>query len=227
MKKLLSALVFALLLSASAFAVEPAESQTPFLKGNTLFTAIHEIVARPEAFVGRIVSIKARFNGWQGGIGAPPVTRSDWVATGENGDSLYCVGAPPEGLMPGDRGSLGKAITVLGQVELDSHKRPYITVSETTIFAQIIEPMVSVSSILFDPLNLRGQRVRLLGVLAKGADSRGRRLYLLADPSGAITLDRLPRLYPKGTILQITGVVGNDENGLPQLTDVEIVSARL
>lgn len=230
MKKLLSVLFFAFLLTGSVYAAETPDSgdaQPPFLKGNTLFTAIDEIIAHPETFIGRIVSIKARFNGWQGGIGGPPVTRSDWVATGNHGDSLYCVGTPPEGLMPGDQGSRGKPITVLGKVELDSHKRPYIVVTETTVLAQIIEPMVSVSSILFDPLKLRGQRVRLLGVLAKGADSRGRRLYLLADPSGAITLEKLPRLYPKGTILQITGIVGNDENGLPQLTDVEIVSARL
>ena len=226
MKHFCTALVFALLVVLPALAFEPGEGHPPFLKGNTLFTAIHEIVAHPEAFVGRIVSLKARFNGWQGGIGGPPVTRSDWVAKGENGDTLYCVGSPPEGLLPGDPGSRGKAITILGTVELDTHNRPYIVVSETTRLVQIIEPMVSVSSILFDPLSLRGQRVRLLGVLAKGADSRGRRLYLLADPSGAITLDRLPKLFPKGTILQITGIVGNDENGLPQLTDVEIVSAK-
>jgi len=48
----------------------------------------------------------------------------------------------------------------------------------------------------------------------------------IADPTGAIMLDRLPKLYPKGTILQLKGVVNQDENGLPLLTNVEIISAK-
>ncbi|HQG28686.1 MAG TPA: hypothetical protein PLY73_09010, partial [Candidatus Ozemobacteraceae bacterium] len=60
----------------------------------------------------------------------------------------------------------------------------------------------------------------------KGFDQKGRRFYLLADPTGAIMLDRLPKLYPKGTILQLKGVVNQDENGLPLLTNVEIISAK-
>ncbi|MBF0501574.1 MAG: hypothetical protein HQM09_15655 [Candidatus Riflebacteria bacterium] len=209
----------------AAAPVPPADSPSG-LSGNTIFTAIHEINARPGLHKGQFVSVKALFSGWQGGIGAPPVTRSDWVAKDPEGNSIYCTGILPEGVMPGDPKSSGKPITVLGKVAIDSHGRPYIEVTETMITATIVEPMVSVASLLFDPITLKGKRVRLLGVLAKGIGLRGNRFYLLADPTGAITLGRLPKLYPKGTILQITGTLGNDDNGLPQLADVEIISAK-
>ncbi|MFZ2955326.1 MAG: OB-fold nucleic acid binding domain-containing protein [Candidatus Ozemobacteraceae bacterium] len=232
MRNRLFTLVLALfcVFSSTLFAAENAPATTekgsPSLKGNTIFTAIREITSRPELHKGQFVSVKAIFSGWQGGIGAPPVTRSDWVARDEEGYSIYCTGSLPAGLTPGDPNSMGKPITVLGKVSVDVRGRPYIEITETEIPLQVIEPMVSVATILFDPLSLKDKRVRLLGVLAKGIGPRGNRFYLLADPTGAITLGRLPRLYPKGTILQITGTVGNDENGLPQLNDVEIIFAK-
>lgn len=209
-----------LILSASA-----ALAADHALPGNTIFTAIREILATPEKFDGRMVSVNASFQGWQNAPGKPPVTRSDWVAQDGDGSALYCTGAFPEEIRPGDTSVAGRRISILGSVKLDDTGRPFIVVT-TALPAMQMETMVSVSQILFDPLRMRGKLVGLLGVLAKGYGSRGQRMYLLADPTGAITLDRLPKLYPKGTILRIRGTVSADENGLPQITGVEILSAK-
>jgi len=190
------------------------------------FTKIAEIVQTPGAFFDRYVSVKATYQGWNNAPGAPPVTRSDWVIQSPGGASIYCTGMYPENLRPDDRNASGRAITVLGKVKLTSDGRPYLMVSEVLPLQPAFERMVSVSQVLFDPLGMQGRVIGLLGVLAKGYGPRGNRIYLLADPTGAITLERLPKLYPKGTILRIRGTVSTDENGLPVVKNVEIVSAK-
>ena len=196
------------------------------LKGNTLFTAVKKILVDPSAFTGQYVSIKATFFGWKDAPGKPPVTRSDWVAKDEDGSAIYCTGVFPSDLKSGQEVTIGRIINVLGKVLIDDTGRPYIVVSEALAMADKPEMMVSVAQILFDPIGMRGQNVGLLGVLTKGFGVKGNRMYLLADPTGAITLERLPKLYPKGTILRIKGTVGSDENGLPQLKNVEIIFAK-
>jgi len=197
------------------------------LKGNTLFTAISQILKTPEKYRSSFVSVKASFEGWRKADGPPPVTRSDWVAVGEDGAAIYCTGSLPMRFSPDDPSCWGRQINILAKVELTPAGKPYLNVFEALPFLEKPELMVSVSQILFDPIGMRGKRVGLLGVLAKGYGTKGQRLYLLADPTGAITLERLPKLYPKGTILQIKGTVGSDENGLPLIQNVEIVSAKL
>lgn len=198
------------------------------LRGNTVFTAVKQIVDKPDAFKDSFVSLKATFQGWKSDqdIGAPPATRSDWIARGDDGACIYCTGRMPEELRPEDASARGRRITILGQVHLDDNGRAFIKVTEAIPLLDEPEQMMAVSQILFDPIGIRGHTVGLLGVLAKGFDQKGRRFYLLADPTGAIMLDRLPKLYPKGTILQLKGVVSQDENGLPLLTQVEIISAK-
>ena len=205
-------------------------AQAGDLRGNTIFTAVKQIVEKPEAFKDSFVSLKATFLGWKADkgqdVGAPPVTRSDWIVRGDDGTCIYCTGRMPDQLRPDDPSARGRCITVLGQVHLDANGRPYVDVTEAAPLLDEPEQMMAVSQILFDPLGIKGRTVGLLGVLAKGFDQKGRRFYLLADPTGAIMLDRLPKLYPKGTILQLKGVANQDENGLPILTNVELVSAK-
>ena len=220
MKRFTIVFLLAILLIASQ-----AWAKNSNFKGNTIFSGITEIIVNPTQFDGKLVSLTATFEGWQKAPGRPPVTRSDWVVSDEDGKSIYCTGAFPENLRPGDSTSQGRKISILGRVHLDDQGNPFIKVSEA-LSAVEIEQMVSVSQILFDPIRLRGKMVGLLGVLAKGFGSRGNRLYLLADPTGAITIEKMPKLYPKGTILQIRGIVSSDENGLPRVSDVEILSAR-
>lgn len=211
-------------------AVVAMTAQAGDLRGNTVFTDVKQIVEKPEAFKDSFVSLKATFLGWKADkgldIGAPPATRSDWIVRGDDGAAIYCTGRMPDQLRPEDPSSRGRRVTVLGQVHLDANGRAFIGVTEAAPLLDEPEQMMAVSQILFDPLGIKGHSVGLLGVLAKGFDQKGRRFYLLADPTGAIMLDRLPKLYPKGTILQIKGIVDQDENGLPLLTNVEIVSAK-
>ncbi|MBF0544079.1 MAG: OB-fold nucleic acid binding domain-containing protein [Candidatus Riflebacteria bacterium] len=202
-----------------------AFSQSPEnFKGNTIFTKIDDILKNPSEFVDKYVSIKGSFSGWQGLNYAPPKTRSDWVVTNNKESAIYCSGSLPFALTPTDPNILGKQVTVLGKVQLSNKKRPYIEVEETSPISEGITQMVSVAQILFDPIGSRGKRVQLLGVLAKGKDAKGMRFYLLADPTGAISLGKLPKLYPKGTILNISGKIGADQDGLPILNEIEIIS---
>jgi len=92
-----------------------------------MFVQIEEILAHPEDYEDRMVTIKGRFMGWSGSCGtAPPETRSDWMVDAEKG-CLYVSGPVPEGYstVPGSS-SLGKTISVTGRVLLDGNKRPYI-----------------------------------------------------------------------------------------------------
>ncbi|RCK78439.1 MAG: hypothetical protein OZSIB_1359 [Candidatus Ozemobacter sibiricus] len=216
--------VLALAVLVALWCIVPAEGSANPTAG--IFTPLADIVANPSAFVGKLVSVQATFQGWRNAPGSPPVTRSDWVIQAPGGPSIYCTGQYPEDLRPEDPAALGRPVTVLGQVMLATNGQPYLQVSQVTPMHPTIERMVSVSQILFDPLGMQGRTVGLLGVLAKGYGPRGNRLYLLADPTGAITLERLPKLYPKGTILRLRGVVGTDSNGLPVVKNVEILSAQ-
>lgn len=214
----LLAVVVAVLLAPAAFAAADELA---------VFTPLAEIVGAPHRFADQFVSVRATFQGWHNAPGAPPVTRSDWVIQTPDGAAIYCTGMFPDTLRPEDPGARGRPLTVLGKVCLSDSGQPYLVVSEVEATQPTLERMVSVSQILFDPLGMQGRTVGLLGVLSKGYGHRGNRIYLLADPTGAITLERLPKLYPKGTILRLRGLVGTDENGLPIVKNVEIVSAKL
>ncbi len=218
-------LLLFVVLGGLIFSSAIARASEHALPGNTIFTALSEIVTSPDKFDNRIVSVQATFQGWQNAPGKPPVTRSDWVAQDVSGTAIYCTGAFPENMRPGDPSAQGRRISILGTVHRDDTGRPFIAVT-TALPEMQIETMVSVSQILFDPVNMRGKLVGMLGVLSKGYGPKGQRMYLLADPTGAITLKKLPKLYPKGTILRLRGIVSADENGLPQIAQVEILSAK-
>ncbi|GAB4273228.1 MAG: hypothetical protein Kow0029_12730 [Candidatus Rifleibacteriota bacterium] len=191
-----------------------------------IFTPIEDILANPASFEGKYVTVKGHYFGWHKAPGGPPVTRSDWVITDENDKAIYCTGNLPQSFDPFAKTSLGKPITVLARVKCKNNK-PYLEIEAIRQLTIKVEKMVSVAQIIFDPVNMRGQYVGLLGVLAKGYGVKGERMYLLADPTGAIKLGRLPKLYPTGTILHLRGYIKIDENGLPMLDNIEIVSAKV
>lgn len=191
-----------------------------------LFTPLVDICTRPESFADQFVTVKGDYYGWSKAPGYPPVTRSDWVIADEYDNAVYCTGKLPQNFDPRSRNSLGQPLTILATVRVKDFQ-PYLEVHEIKPILTQIEEMVSVAQIVFDPVNSRGRYVSLLGVLAKGYGVRGERMYLLADPTGALKLGRLPKLYPKGTILHLRGTVAIDENGLPMLDKVEIIQARV
>jgi hypothetical protein len=148
------------------------------------------------------------------------------VLADNDNNAIYCTGLLPESFDPHAGTSLGKPITVLARVKIKDD-RPYLEVQEIRPVNLKIEKMVSVSQILFNPIEMQGQYVGLLGVLTKGYGVKGDRMYLIADPTGAIKLGRLPKLYPTGTILHIRGIMKIDKNGLPIIDNIEIVSVRV
>jgi hypothetical protein len=191
-----------------------------------VFTPIADIVTQPEKYTDSYVSIKGLYYGWQKAPGYPPVTRSDWVIGDRNDNTIYCTGKIPETFDPRSSYSIGQPITLLAKVRIKDDQ-PFLVVQEIKTINIKIEKMVSVSQIIINPLNMQGKYIGLLGVLAKGYGVKGDRMYLLADPTGAIKLGRLPKLYPTGTILHLRGIMQIDKNGLPILEDLEIVSARV
>jgi hypothetical protein len=46
---------------------------------------IGEIKATPVAYEGKVVTIEGVYQGWKGGYGSPPVTRSDWLVEDATG----------------------------------------------------------------------------------------------------------------------------------------------
>lgn len=194
--------------------------------GTCLFTPISDILDTPQSYLSDYVSIKGYYYGWKKAPGRPPVTRSDWVVTDGKDAAIYCTGMMPQHLTP-SANNMGKPISILAKVHIGHGERPYLEVQSVREEKLYVEKMVSVSQILFSPERMRNRRIGLIGVLVKGFDVTGARMYLLADPTGAIKLGRLPKLYPTGTILQIRGRILTDKNGLPIIQNVDILSAKV
>lgn len=199
---------------------------TSAISAEGLYTPISDILDRPAEFADKFVSVNGHYSGWKNAPGSPPVSRSDWVLCDENKKAIYCTGMIPQDQETGAPETFWRPISILAAVRVADDK-PYLEVKQLKAFKPNLEKMVSVAQILFSPVAMQGQQVSLLGVLAKGYGVKGDRLYLLADPTGAIKIGRMPKLYPKGTILHIRGIVKSDENGLPMIENVEIVSARV
>jgi len=191
-----------------------------------LLTPIADIIANPENYSGKFVSVYGHYSGWKNAPGSPPVSRSDWVLCDENNKAIYCTGTIPQDTETGAPETFWRPLSILATVKV-ANGMPYLEVKQLKAIKPGVEKMVSVAQILFSPIEMQGQYVGLLGVLAKGYGVKGDRLYLLADPTGAIKIGRMPKLYPKGTILHIRGNVRTDENGLPMIDNVEIISAKV
>jgi hypothetical protein len=192
----------------------------------SLFTPISDLLKSPQQFTEKFVSVSGIYSGWKNAPGSPPVSRSDWVLCDQEKNAIYCTGLIPQDNETGAPEAYGKPLNLLAKVHTDKDGRPYLEVAEVKSISANVEQVVSVAQILFSPFEMEEKHVGLLGVLAKGTGVRGERLYLLADPTGAIKLGRMPKLYPKGTILQIRGRVRFDDDGLPMIDDLEIVSAK-
>jgi len=90
---------------------------------------IGDIRATPTAYEGRVVTIEGKYQGWKGGFGSPPITRSDWLVEDATG-WLYVTGKPA-GLDP--LADVGHPIKVTGQVKLTTDGEPYLDAQEVEI----------------------------------------------------------------------------------------------
>lgn len=111
---------------------------------------IGEIRAAPTLYEGQTVTIEGVYQGWQGGYGSPPLTRSDWLLEDTTG-WLYVTGEPAGDLDPLD--DIGRPIKVTGQVELTEEGEPYLVAEEVEI------ETTKATSLLLIQINLRQQQL--------------------------------------------------------------------
>ena len=196
------------------------------LLATELTAEITDITKNPYAFDGKEVKMSGFFSMWKNAPGAPPISRSDWVLCDSSKNGIYCYGSMPSDEETGEIESFWKPIDVIGTVRIKDGK-PFIAVKSVAVSIKKIERMVSTQQIILNQDKMMGEYVGIMGVLAKGHGIKGDRMYLIADPTGAIRIGRMPKLYPKGTILHIKGVVTSDEYGIPMIDQIEIVSAKV
>ena len=193
---------------------------------DSIFVKISDLRDNPDSYVGKTVSINGFFSIWKNAPGAPPVSRSDWVICDANKNGIYCVGSMPSDEETGELEPYWKPIDVTGVVEMKDNQA-FIRVIEAKASSAKIEKMVSVRQIILNQQETMGKYVGIMGVLAKGHGIKGEMMYLIADPTGSIRIGRTNKLYPKGTILHIKGIVTSDEYGMPMIDQVEIISAKV
>ncbi len=196
------------------------------LYAESIVATISGLKNNPEAYKGKEITISGFFSVWKNAPGAPPVSRSDWVICDKDKNGIYCTGSMPCDEETGELEAYWKPIDVKGIVEIKDDQ-PFIRVTSTKASTPKIEKMVSVRQIILNQHEMIGQYVGLMGVLAKGHGIKGDRMYILADPTGGIRIGRTTKLYPKGTILHIRGIVAADEYGIPMIDQVEIISAKV
>jgi len=136
---LLAAFLAALLMTACPQPPPPPSEPT-----------IGEIRTAQALYEGQTVTIEGVYQGWQGGYGSPPVTRSDWLVEDATG-WLYVTGEPAGDLNPLD--DIGRPITVTGQVELTGEGEPYLVAEEVEI------ETTKATSLLLMQINLRQQQL--------------------------------------------------------------------
>ncbi len=196
------------------------------LFAESLSATVNEIKSNPAIYNNKEVTVSGFFSIWKNAPGAPPISRSDWVICDGNKNGLYCVGTMPSDEETGELQPYWKPIDVTGIVMIKDDE-PFIKVNQTKVSQNKIEKMVTIRKIILNQIEMKGECVGVTGVLAKGYGMKGERMYLIADPTGAIRISRTAKLYPKGTILHIKGIVSADEYGIPMIDNVEVISAKV
>lgn len=84
---------------------------------------IGQVIAAPERFESRNITVTGSFQGWRGPCrNAPPVSRSDWMIT-DGSNCIYVHGPLPPGLDPAAPGD--EKITITGVVRI-KRDHPYL-----------------------------------------------------------------------------------------------------
>jgi hypothetical protein len=135
---ILLALLAILLITACPLTTPPSEA------------TIGEIRTASALYEGQTITIEGVYQGWQGGCGSPPVTRSDWLVEDATG-WLYVTGKPAGALDPLD--DIGRPIKVTGQVELTEEGEPYLVAEEVEV------GITKATSLLLLQINLRRQQL--------------------------------------------------------------------
>ena len=166
---------------------------------------IGEIRTAPALYEGQTVTIEGVYQGWQGGYGSPPVTRSDWLVEDASG-WLYVTGKPAGSLDP--LVDVGRGLKVTGQVELTEEGEPYLVSEEVEI-----EPTKSTALLrlqiglrrqqLADPVPERLEQMQLMGMNTEDLEIQRVFIHLAQEPT-AEQLDELAAMgiipYPESWI---------------------------
>ena len=171
--------------------------------------SIGDIRAAPADYEGKVVTIEGGYQGWKGGFGSPPVTRSDWLVQDASG-WLYVTGKPA-GLDP--LADVGHPIKVTGLVRITKDGEPYL-------YAQEIEIKVGkASTLLLLQINLRekqlaaptSERLEQMEVMGMRTENLGmQRIFIhLAQEPTAQQIDELEAMgitpYPDSWIPPVGG----------------------
>jgi hypothetical protein len=171
---------------------------------------IGEIRDNPTFYQGRTVTVEGVYQGWQGGYGSPPVTRSDWLVEDDTG-WLYVTGKPAGSLDPLD--DIGRPIKVTGQIELTDDGEPYLVAREVEIevtkaTSRLLLQVSLRRQQLADPTSERLEQMQAMGM--NTADLAIQRIFIhFAQEPTAEQIDELEALgvtpYPDSWIATAGG----------------------
>jgi hypothetical protein len=171
---------------------------------------IGEIRTNPTLYRGQTVTVDGVYQGWQGGYGSPPVTRSDWLLEDDTG-WLYVTGKPAGDLDPLD--DIGRPIKVTGQVELTEESEPYLVAEEVEVEAtkatsRLLLQVNLRRQQLADPTPERLEQMQAMGMNTEDLDIQRVFIHLVKEPT-AEQLDELEALgiipYPDSWIPSASG----------------------
>jgi hypothetical protein len=177
-----------------------------------------EILAKPQAYAGQIVTLTGDFLGWrrpatvEAATAAPPVTRSDWLL-GDKDQAIYIqadVTLSPDSLTPdpGTAGAAGRSLRVTAIVHQTDKGQPYL--EPLSVFPQVAGAWVrrDAPSGTGLALELTQTGVALSGlarVSAAGGETASRPVVGRLS-KGALSL----KTSDEGTPLEIAGALDSD-----------------
>jgi hypothetical protein len=170
---------------------------------------VGEIRATPTLYEEKLVTIEGVYQGWKGGYGSPPVTRSDWLVEDATG-WLYVTGKPA-GLDPLD--DIGHPIKVTGQVKLTEEGEPYLYAQEVEIKAAKATALLLLQidlrqQQLADPTPERLEQMKAMGMRTENLEVQRIFIHFAREPT-AEQLDDLEAMgitpYPDSWIPSAEG----------------------
>ncbi len=170
---------------------------------------IGDIKATPMDYEGKVVIIEGEYQGWKGGFGSPPVTRSDWLVQDTSG-WLYVTGKP-SGLDP--LADVGHPIKVTGLVRMTEDGEPYLYAQEIKIEVGKASALLRMQIDLREkqlaaPTPERLEQMKAMGMRTENLDMQRIFIHLAQEPT-AQQIDELEAVgiipYPDSWIPPVGG----------------------
>jgi len=183
---------------------QPAPSPVPLAK-----PSIRDIRDTPTAYEEKVVTIEGKYQGWKGGFGSPPVTRSDWLVQDATG-WLYVTGKPA-GLDP--LSDVGRPIKVTGLVKITKGGEPYLYAQEIVIKAGKASALLLLQIDLREkqlaaPTPERLEQMKAMGMRTENLGMQRIFIHLAQEPT-ASQIDELEAMgitpYPDSWIPPVGG----------------------